>query len=177
MNAKSESESCHISNKGESDTQDFKQVEFAYDHLNLVGIDTPGLEDFTNNDSKINQIKTLLIKNLFIRKIIFIKPYSEVRILKCYQVALKVFMETFPLKNFWEHVIIVDTRAVPTDDTFQDFLEEGPPSFNDNLLKNKNMIEIKKQKNIDAPNKIEEFFVDSKRYKKYPDIGKKFNQI
>ena len=57
-------------------------------------------------------------------------------------------METFPLKNFLKHVIIVNTRAIPSDEAFQDFLEEGPPSFLDNLLANENMKKTMKEKTL-----------------------------
>jgi hypothetical protein len=177
INAISGTNSCHVSNKGESDTQDFKSVEFVYNKLNYVGIDTPGLEDSHDNNEKINRIKTLLNKYPFVRNIIIIKRYDEVRFLKCFQDSLKVFMETFPLKNFWKHVIIVNTRAIPSDEAFQDFLEEGPPSFLDNLLANENMKKIMKEKNINIPTEIKEFFIDSKKLKKYPDIEKQFDEI
>ena len=177
INAISGTNSCHVSNKGESDTQDFKSVEFVHNKLNYVGIDTPGLEDSKDNNEKINLIKSLLNKYPFVRSIIIIKKYDEVRFLKCFQDALKVFMETFPLKNFWKHVIIVNTRAIPSDTSFKDFLEENPPSFLDNLLANENMVKIMKEKNIDIPNELNEFFIDSKRYNKIPEINEKINEL
>ena len=142
-----------------------------------MGIDTPGLQDTYDNNQKINLIKSLLTKYPFIRTILIVKKYDEVRFLPCFQECLEVFMEAFPLPNFWDHVIIVNTRANPNDGTFQDFLDNKPPSFLENLLICDNLVKLMKEKNISIPKKIQEYYVESKRYKEIPKVLEEFEKI
>ena len=155
INAISGKNCCFVSNRGKSETQDFEAIDFPFNHLNFVGVDTPGLQDTHDNNQKINLIKTLLTKYPFIRTILIVKKYDEVRFLPCFQECLEVFMEAFPLPNFWDHVIIVNTRANPTENSFKDFLDDKPPSFLENVLECDNLVKLMKEK----------IFQSRKRYK------------
>jgi tRNA U34 5-carboxymethylaminomethyl modifying GTPase MnmE/TrmE len=177
INALSNKSCCKVSNKGESETKKSQGVKFYLNNHSYIVVDSPGLGDTQNNEEVINELKTILAKWPFLKKIIIIKPYYELRFAKYLQEALMVMMESFPLQNFWEHVIIVNNRCVPTDEAYQDFLEENPPSFLDNLKKNKIMIEYIKNKNIDIPNEIKVFNIDSKKKDKYEQIKKEFDNI
>ena len=140
-------------------------------------VDTPGLGDSQNNERVINELKTLLSKWPFLKKIVIIKPYTEIRLADYLQKALEVIMDCFPLQNFWDHVLIVNNRCIPTDEAYKDFLEENPETFLDKLKQCTNLLDFMKSKNIDCPNEVKEFFIDSKKKDKFPSIKQGFDDI
>lgn len=93
------------------------------------------------------------------------------------QNALKNFMEAFPLSTFWDHVIVVNTWANPHDESFQDYMSENPGTFLEKILLCNNLIKIMAEKNITVPIKLKEYYVCSKKVKKYPEIAEEFNKI
>ena len=93
------------------------------------------------------------------------------------QDAIKVFIESFPLKNFWEHVIIVNTWANPNDESFQDYYMNERQYFLDKINRCHNLKDYMITKNIDIPKKIKEYFVDTKQYQKNEEIKDIFTQI
>ena len=48
-------------------------------------------------------------------------------------------MKAFPLKNFWEHVIVVNMYANPGDESFRDFMEEPHENYIEKILDFKNL--------------------------------------
>jgi len=177
INALSNKSCCKVSNKGNSETKISQGVEFYLNNHTFTVVDTPGLGDSEDNEKVINELKTLLANWPFLKKIIIIKPYYETRFAEYLQEALKVMMDAFPLQNFWDHVMIVNNRCVPTDECYRDFLDENPPNFLDNLKYCGNLIEYMKNKNIDIPKDIKEFNIDSKKKDKYEQIKKGFDDI
>ena len=178
INAISDSNNCRVSNKGKSETPKPALIEFKDSNKHIYEIlDTPGLGDSKDNEAIINQINGIISHYPYIKKIIIIKPYSELRLSEYLQNALKVMMDSFPLKDFWDHVIIVNNRCVPTDIAYQDFLEENPENFLDKLKNCNNLKSYMKDKNINFPSKLKEFFIDSKRKNQYPEIKAEFEKI
>ena len=177
VNALSNQNCCKVSVKGKSMTQKNQLIRFYHEHHTFNVVDTPGLEDSQDNERVINELKELLSHWPFLKKIIIIKPYTEIRLADYLQRALEVIMDCFPLQNFWNHVLIVNNRCIPTDEAYQDFLEENPETFLDKLKQCTNLLNIMRSKNIDIPNEINEFFIDSKKKDKYPNIKKGFDDI
>ena len=177
LNALAGEKVCETSNKGKSKTQDIQKVELVYKNNLFSAIDTPGLDDSNDDNSKIEIIKDLLIKYPKIKKLLLIKRYNEVRFPGSLQKALKIYMEAFPIKDFWEHVIVVNTFANPHDETFTDYMEEMHEKYVDKILECENLIEFMKSKGIDIPQDIKEYYVDSIKYKKYPEINDTLNKI
>ena len=178
INAISDSNNCRVSNKGKSETPKPALIEFKDSNKHIYEIlDTPGLGDSKDNEAIINQINGIISHYPYIKKIIIIKPYSELRLSEYLQNALKVMMDSFPLKDFWDHVIIVNNRCVPTDSAYQDFLEENPENFLDKLKNCDNLKNYMKDKGINFPSKIDEFFIDSKRKNQIKKIKDEFEKI
>ena len=72
----------------------------------------------------------------------------------------------FPVKYFWEHVIIVYTRAKRNDDDELQEIESRRGIFEKSIREKKEFEEFRQfmnDKNITYPNKLPEFFVDSKK--------------
>ena len=110
-------------------------VTFLFNNHRFNALDTPGLDDSDNNDEKVNTLKNILRKHPRIKKIVIVKKYYDLRLSKSMQNAISTFMEAFPLKTFWDHVIIVNTWANPNDEDFQDYLEEKDETYLEKLLK------------------------------------------
>ena len=177
VNAISNKKCCRVSVKGKSMTQNNELIRFSQNHHTFYVVDTPGLGDSQNNERVINELKTLLSKWPFLKKIVIIKPYTEIRLADYLQKALEVIMDCFPLQNFWDHVLIVNNRCIPTDEAYKDFLEENPETFLDKLKQCTNLLDFMKSKNIDCPNEVKEFFIDSKKKDKFPSIKQGFDDI
>ena len=177
VNALSNKQCCKVSVKGKSMTQNNELIRFSQNHHTFYVVDTPGLGDSQNNERVINELKTLLSKWQFLKKIVIIKPYTEIRLADYLQKALEVIMDCFPLQNFWDHVLIVNNRCIPTDEAYKDFLEENPETFLDKLKQCTNLLDFMKSKNIDCPNEVKEFFIDSKKKDKFPSIKQGFDDI
>ena len=105
------------------------------------------------------------------------EKYGELRVCVSLQEAFKVFMEAFPLHNFWEHVIIVNTWVNPHDESFQDYMNEQHETFSEKIPQRENAKKIMESKKIDVPHSLKEYFVCSKKKSKYPEISKNFNEI
>ena len=168
---------CEVSNGSESKTQDIQKVELLYKNNLFSAIDTPGLDDSKDDNEKIKIIKDLVVKYPKIKKLLLIKRYNDFRFPGSLQNALKIYMEAFPIKDFWEHVIVVNTFANPHDESFTDFMEEPHEKYVDKILKCENLIEFMKSKDIYIPQDIKEYYIDSVKYKKYPEINEKLNLI
>lgn len=177
VNALANKQCCGVSGKGKSMTQNNELIRFSQNHHTFCVVDTPGLGDSQNNERVINELKTLLSKWPFLKKIVIIKPYTEIRLADYLQKALEVIMDCFPLQNFWDHVLIVNNRCIPTDEAYKDFLEENPETFLDKLKQCTNLLDFMKSKNIDCPNEVKEFFIDSKKKDKFPSIKQGFDDI
>ena len=163
LNAISGMESCKVSSKGKSQTQKNQLVSFVYKNHRFNAIDTPGLDDSTNNEEKINELKEILKVQPKIKKLILIKKYDDVRLAQSMQDAIVHFMDAFPKKNFWDHVIIVNTRANKHSEDFQDYYENEYEKFVIKLKDCKYLYDEMIKRNITIPTDLTEYFVDSKK--------------
>ena len=154
------------SSDGNSETQQIQSVEFVFNGTSFVGIDTPGLDDSSHNLEKIQQLKALIYEYPTIKCLIIVKKYNTFRLSQSLQEAIKVFMDSFPLENFWDHVIIINTWANPNEENFKDYYENDRQFFVDKINKCSNLKDYMIKKGIKLPNNITEYFVDSKQYKK-----------
>lgn len=174
MNAISDSNCCVVSSKGKSCTQENKLVTFIRNNHKYCAVDTPGLDDSDDDAQKINFIKKLLTQQPKIKKLIIIKPYNDFRMSKSLQAALIIFMEAFPLKNFWDHVIVVNTFT-PGDEIEE--IKRENERFIEKIIECPKLVQKINDFRIDMPNDIQEYYVDSKRKGKYPQFQKEFDQI
>ena len=168
---------CLVGALGKACTQKNHLVSFVYNNHRFNAIDTPGLDDTDNNEEKVNVLKNLLKEHPKIKKIILVKKYNDLRLPKSMQDALKTFMEAFPLQTFWDHVIIVNSWANPHDETFTDYLEEEHEKFLNKILDSNNLTQIMNEKTIKLPTELKEYFVCSKKIKKYKELQEKFDKI
>jgi hypothetical protein len=165
------------SSDGNSETQQIQSVEFVFNGTSFVGIDTPGLDDSSHNLEKIQQLKKLIYEYPTIKCLIIVKKYNTFRLSQSLQEAIKVFMDSFPLENFWDHVIIINTWANPNEENFKDYYENDRQFFFDKINKCPNIKDYMDKKGIKTPNNITEYFIDTKQYKKNAKMKEIFNNI
>lgn len=180
LNAISGDNACIVANTGLACTQKPQLVSFVPPHIpnhRFNAIDTPGLDDTNNNQEKINILKNILAVHPTIKKLIIVKKYNDLRLPESMQNAIIAFMEAFPMKNFWDHVIIVNSWANPHDESFNDYMEEGHQKFLDKILGCQHLLKKMKEKDIQRPKDLKEYFVCSKKIKKYTEIKEEFNKI
>ena len=177
LNALTDSQKATSSSSGNSHTQNFEIIPVGFEKKILRGVDTPGLSDSKDNKEKINKIKQLLSVFPRIQKLIVVKKYNDIRIDSGIQDALKVFMESFPLQNFWDYVIIVNTWAETDSRAFKNFKKNEFKKFSDKVNECENLKEYMQKNNIDFPQAVEEYFVDSICYKEIDGMENTFNEI
>ena len=176
VNVLSEKSNFKESADGNSETQKTQDIEFDFEGNSLIAIDTPGLDDTLYNTEKIRNLKTLIFEYPTLKCLIIIKKYNNFRLSESLQEAIKVFMESFPLENFWDHVIIVNTHANPKDESFKYYYErKQKQNFSEKINKCKNLKDFMYEKKIKIPDKITEYFIDTKFSKKI--MKKRFAQI
>lgn len=136
----------------ESQTIDPQMVSYDYEGYNFYFIDTPGLNDKkgdTENINKLNELRKCPRLNTFILLI----KFNDLRITESLQRSLIEFMKIFPSKNFWNNIIIVRSWS---------FEEENKGKFLEGIKKDKKLMDFMKEKNINIPNEIKEFYINLK---------------
>ena len=177
VNTISQKSKFAVSSKGNSETQQLQHIEFVFNKTSFVAIDTPGLDDSLYNVEKIQNLKTLIYEYQTIKALVIVKKYNNFRLSESLQEAIKVFMDSFPLENFWDHVIIVNTWANPKDPNFLEYYNKERQYFVDKIKNCPNLKEYMHSKGINLPEKIKEYFVDTKAYKKNKKIKEFFKEI
>ena len=78
---------------------------------NIFVIDTPGLQDTEENDKKIlSQMADYVKNHKSLHSIIIVLNFTVDRLSAYIQEMLKIFVNMFPIPNFWDHVCFVFTH-------------------------------------------------------------------
>ena len=151
-------------------------VSFEYNNHRFYAIDTPGLDDSEDVGPK-NLFNKMITEFPKINKIIIVKKYNDSRLPENIQQLLISIMSSFPLKDFWDHVMIVNSWANPDDESFQDYMEEKRVTFCDKILKCEKLLKVMREKCIKIPTRLKEYFISSKNVKNNRKIQETFNEI
>ena len=135
-----------ISSKGNSQTQTVQHVSFSFNGTSFVAIDTPGLDDSVDNSKKIKDLKRLISVYPTLKCLLIVKKYNNFRLSLSIQESIKVFMEAFPKKNFWDHVIVINTFSNPNDESFREYFENEKEFFLDKIINCRNIRELMEKK-------------------------------
>ena len=158
-------------------TTDIEPVNIFYNNIRFTFYDCPGLNDGNSENNK-NYIKSLRDEGK--------DPKNRINcILLCInsqcprfnqgikEVIIEI-MNCYPLKKFWEHVIIIKTRVF--NDNFK-----KPGNIENAIKKNKDVIEAMSIKSIDSPYNIKEFYFnlvdDFGNYKTDKSFKEKMNSL
>ena len=156
VNAISNTECCCVDNSGKPCTQLIQLVSFDYNNHRFYAIDTPGLDD-SKDDGPKNLFNKMITEFPKINKIIIVKKYNDLRLPENIQQLLISIMSSFSLKNFWGHVMIVNSWANTDDESFQDFMEEKRETFCDKILKCEKLLKVMREKCIKIPTRLKEY--------------------
>ena len=164
------------SSYGNSETQTIQDVNFDFNGNSFVAIDTPGLDDSVDNSKKIKDLKKLILEYPTLKCLLIVKKYNSFRLSLSLQESIKVFMEAFPKENFWDHVIVINTFSNPNDQSFIEYYKKKE-LFLDKIINCRNIREFMEKKNINSPQQIKEYFIDTEHNKKNPEMIEKFDEI
>lgn len=172
---------CKVSSKGKACTTKFKIVKTRHENSQYYFIDTPGLNDAKGDEKNINEIKTGLSDYPKFRCILLLLKFQDKRLKDTDIKNLKIFMQCFPSKKFWEHVFIVRTHA----DTSSKKFKREKKKVEGKIVKSINeqdFIDFKNfmtDRNIDLPTYIDEFYVnnDDQDADNYSNNEEEFDKI
>ena len=153
-------------------TVDLYAAEFYKNSFKYTFIDTPGLSDEKGDEANINEIKKAASEYPDFSYILILFNFQVDRIDKSTVNALEEYMKIFPVQYFWEHVIIVYTHVYPKGIS-QKIINE----LKEKIVKKKgdfvraisshkdykNFRTFMKKNNINIPNYIDEYFVNSQQ--------------
>lgn len=157
INALSGKNLCKVNSGGNSVTQETESFHFVLDGHYFNAIDTAGLDDkdVETNKKRVKSLKSLISNYPRIKKILIVKPYNIFRLSESVIDSLIVFMESFPLKNFWEHAIVINTFADKSNRAFNLYMKKHQ-SFCDKIKEQERLMEHMVKHKIDIPKKIKE---------------------
>ena len=152
---------CKVGDTTDSCTRDYQQVNIPHNGCVYYFVDTPGLDDGKGNDEQnIQEIDK--VKKAYPRMNVFIicLELNELRLTSSLKKMLSTFMEMFPSKSFWEHVLILRTHSA-RGPKFEKTRKRIEGKLLEGINKDKELTDFMKQNKINMPTILKEFFVDS----------------
>ena len=131
---------------------------------NLFVIDTPGLQDTEEKDKQILEQMANYVKNHgSLHAIIIVLNFTVDRLSGYIQDMLKVFINMFPIPNFWEHTCFVFTHY------YAEMIEKNEPKKQNKIEKLSELIinmiqnfkDIKNDVQIPDKSNLRFYFVDT----------------
>lgn len=171
INALANKKCCKTGAGGKAITLEEKCVNFIHrEHLYNV-IDTAGLDDNDKetNKKRIESLKYLLSHYPKLKKIIIVKPYNEMRLSDSLNESICAFMDSFPLKDFWKHTIVINTFSEPDSMSFKNFKKKKYIPISQKIKENGRLMEHMEKNNISPPDNIKEYFLEPELYMEYPN--------
>ena len=167
------SQPLNVSDKGKACTVDFEPRE-CISQKNIVFIDTPGLLDMKGDKDNECQIQHAL-SDFKISYIIILLKFQDVRIDKPIIDMLQSYMKFLPMKDFWDHVIIVYTNAKTKDEDFEDEKKKVEGKIIEILDEDdfKPFKDFMRDLGIKLPTKLKEYYCDNRNNPKRDQINNK----
>ncbi len=162
INAIAKTQKCEVGNEGKACTTDYDVIDTKFNSNTFIFIDTPGLNDAKGDANNIKQIKDAIVDYPEFRCILLLMKFQDVRLSDSMVKILQQYMSCFPLKEFWNHVLLIRTHADTTNKKF----ERERKKINGSIVKcirdkdYENFRNFMSSKDILPPDKIDEFYVD-----------------
>lgn len=160
INAITQKNNCKVGDSINACTKKINQSDINYDGYNFYFVDTPGLDDGEGDKENINQLGDLKKKYPRINALIICIKINDLRFTSSLKMSLQKFMEIFPTKNFWDHVLIVRTYSIQSKKLGKMKINANG-KFLKGIKEDKDLIKIMETNGIDVPSNIKEFYVDS----------------
>jgi len=133
----------------------------------LIFIDTPGLKDVNGDENNIKEVANAITDYPNFRAFLILLKFQDQTMDTDMVSTLTKYMEIFPIKDFWEHTIIIRTHAKKKDVDFEDEKEMIENAIVKSL-NTKDLIQFKtfmQNNKIDLPSSIKEFYVNNNNKK------------
>ena len=150
---------CKVSNNSSPCTKKIKLVMLKKSMFNFYFIDTPGLSDLPNEEL-FNQFRNFRLQRIRINVIILCLKISDIKLNHSLLQALKIFIEIYPSKNFWDHVIIIRTFS-NIHKSIENWNNKIKGKILKDIINNFELNKFMKDNNIIIPSKLKEYFVDN----------------
>ena len=154
INAITQKNICNVSAMRDICTSHIQIVEKKYNDGNYIFIDTP---DFDDSEGAFSEIKSI-IEKYKIRCILLLFNFQERRFTQISMENIKIIMEFFPIPNFWEHVLIIYTKAYKSK-KFERDKSARKGKFIE-LFNYEKLQKFMMNKKIFIPLSLDEFYVD-----------------
>ena len=165
INSITQKEECLVSARSTSCTQEVKFVKLFLSGYNYYFIDTPGLNDAKGDEQHKKLLKKISQKGI-LTTIILVQNYNFVRLSQSNMKTLEAFMNIFPSRNFWEHVLLIESFY---------FSEIKKDPLAKSIIDNETLKKYMEDNNIIIPKEIKTFKLNLiEKYEKNKDI---FNNI
>ena len=164
INGITNSNNCEVGDEGKACTVKFKISKANIGNSQYSFIDTPGLNDAKGDEKNINEIKNGLSEYPNFRCILVLLKFQDTRLNRTTLNNLQTFMKCFPTKKFWEHVFIVRTHAEKNSRSFNQTKKKLKGEIVNSINNYDDFKDFKNfmiKKNIELPQKIDEYFVDN----------------
>ena len=163
INAICKTNKCQVGNTVNACRVHDDIVGTKYNNNTFIFIDTPGLNDPKCDTENIKRIKNIIVENREFTCILILMTFHDLRLSHSVVDALKQYMSCFPIKDFWEHVIIIRTLAHKCSKRFEREKDEVKNAIVNSINSQQDFKDFKEfmnSKNISIPNSIKEFYVD-----------------
>ena len=164
INGITNSNNCEVGDEGKACTVKFKISKANIGNSQYSFIDTPGLNDAKGDEKNINEIKNGLSEYPNFRCILVLLKFQDTRLNRTTLNNLQTFMKCFPTKKFWEHIFIVRTHAEKNSRSFNQTKKKLKGEIVNSINNYDDFKDFKNfmiKKNIELPQKIDEYFVDN----------------
>lgn len=157
---------CFVSDGSTSGTKEFKEINIIEGEDMYTFLDTPGLlAAGAGEDEKYkDEIKKAVSEYKEFKCILLLFSMQEDRLDGPTIQMVQNYMKIFPAKYFWEHVIIVYTKSYRNKKSQKAKIENRKGRFTKDINEKDEYQSFRKfmeENNINFPNNIPEFFVDS----------------
>ena len=159
---------CFVPESTTSGTKEFEEINVSVGEDLYQFLDTPGLlaAGEGEDDKYIDEIKKAVSYYPEFKCILLLLNFQDDKLDGPIIQMLQNYMNIFPVKYFWEHVIIVYTRSYRFNKTHKAKIENRKGIFVKDVNEKDEFKSFRKfmdDKNINYPNSVKEFFVNSER--------------
>lgn len=154
INSITKSKNCKTSYDVTRCTNKYNVTRTIHNEKEYYFIDTPGFLEARGDEVYLNELKKAIIEYPKIRCLIILIHFEDRRINQILLENIKLLMEYFPTKKFFEHVIIVRTKA------YDKYLKFSKEKMKNIFINSEVIKDLAKSKNLEIPKEFSEYYVN-----------------
>lgn len=161
INCITNTDKCKIGKGHKSCTKEIQQADIMKNGINYYFVDTPGLDDNSGDKKNIDQLNSIKQKCPKINAFIICVDFHDCRLYQSLVETIKKFIEIFPCPNFWEHVLILRTKAARSQ-SFAETRTDTEGEFLEGIKESEELNSFMEANKIIKPKELKEYFVECK---------------